>query len=499
MRIIDMNSEYLGVSTLQLMENAGRAVAEEVLTRFSAGEAVVFAGTGRNGGDGMVAARHLAGSGFRVVVYLVGREGDLRDDCTVRNWDALKRMRSSVQLVEVRDSTQLRPVTADILIDALLGTGARGRLRPPISVAVQALNESRGYRVAIDLPSGLDSDTGESLGEMVRADSTVTFHRMKSGLEKAGIRNVKIAPIGVPPEAELYTGPGDVEIVRKPRPSESHKGQFGRVLVIGGGDVYAGAPALVALGALRTGVDLAYVAAPEKTAYTISSFSPNLITIKLKGPRFSSENIEELRPYLDSCDSVAVGPGLGLADETVTGLGELFKLFDEAKKPTLIDADAIKAYGRLKAQVKVPVVFTPHRGEYYHMTGKDLPDEVEGRAESVMAEAAKHGTILLKGAVDIVSDGRRVKLNWTGNPAMTAGGTGDVLSGIVAALLAQGNSPFDSAAAGAFINGAAGDYVYRDKGYHLVASDLLDYIPRVMRDPMDHRRLLSEMGRVPGG
>ncbi len=496
MRVIDLNSEYLGVSTLQLMENAGRAVADEALSHVKSGEVVVFAGTGRNGGDGMVAGRHLAGAGFRVRVYLVGREADLREECTVRNWKALKSMGSSVKLSEVRDSSQLSPANADVIIDALLGTGAKGKLRPPISMAVKAINESKGFKVAVDLPSGLDSDGGERLGEIVQADATLTFHRMKVGLEKAGIKSVKVVSIGVPPEAELYAGPGDVKAVCRSRHSESHKGQSGRVLVIGGSDVYTGAPALVALAALRTGVDLAYVAAPEKTAYAISSFSPDLITVKLEGPRFTAKNVEQLHPLLAACDCIAVGPGMGLHDETIRGLGELFKQLSETKKPTLIDADAIKACGRLKAEVKAPVVFTPHIGEYYELTGRKVPDGMDGRVECVTADAKKFGTILLKGAVDIISDGRRVKLNFTGNPAMTAGGTGDVLSGIVAALLAQGFNPFESSIAGAFINGAAGDYVYRERGYHLVASDLLEYIPQVMRNPMAHKELLAEIGRA---
>ncbi|MEM3072549.1 MAG: NAD(P)H-hydrate epimerase, partial [Candidatus Bathyarchaeia archaeon] len=285
-RLIDLNADYLGVSDRQLMENAGRAVAEEIAHRFPVGsEVVVYAGIGRNGGDGLVAARHLACRGFKVKVLLLGSGERIRDNLTWLNYQAVRNMRFTVELVEVRDSRELKPVKADVIVDSLLGTGVKGVLREPMLTAVKTLNDSEGFKVSVDVPSGVDSDTGQVLGEAVKADLTLTFHRLKIGLKEASsfCGELKVVDIGIPPEAEFTAGPGDLALVARARSPESHKGDFGRLLVIGGSEVYTGAPALAALAALRVGVDLAYVAAPEETAKTISSFTPDLITIKMEG------------------------------------------------------------------------------------------------------------------------------------------------------------------------------------------------------------------------
>jgi NAD(P)H-hydrate epimerase len=491
MRAIELNCEYLGVSALQLMENAGRAVAQEVMSRFpSDSRIVVYCGTGRNGGDGMVVTRHLAGQGFHILFQLLGRETDIREPIVIQNWMTLKHMSSSVEPKVVSDSSQVQPCEADVIIDALLGTGARGSLRAPILQAIKAVNESKGFRLAVDVPSGLDSDTGRSLGDVVKADLTVTFHKVKTGFADAKeyLGEIKVAEIGIPPEAELYTGPGDAEIARKPRLPSSHKGDFGRLLVVGGSETYAGAPAYVALAALRTGVDLAVIAAPEKTAYAISSFSPDLITLKLTGDHLNSSNVAQLRNVLEKSTAIVIGPGLGSHKETISALEKLFDLVRHMKKPALIDADAIGVYGACKIRFDSPLVLTPHPGEFEELTGKKPRMELKEKIKDVKKAALdKQATILLKGAVDIVSDGKHVKLNSTGNPGMTVGGTGDVLAGIVGALISQGYEPFEASAAGAFINGAAGDVVCHEKGFHIVASDLIQQIPTIFENPIIHK------------
>lgn len=493
MRILDRNSEYLGVSTLQLMENAGRAVADEVGSRFGRGsEVLIFGGVGRNGGDGMVAARHLAGRGFRVSFALIGDESEIRDESVKRNWQALRQMSSTVATEVLADSSLITQRKCDIVIDALLGTGAKGVLRQPVLKAVDSFNHLRGFKIAVDVPTGVDSDTGEILGNAVRADLTVTLHAKKTGLEKAKecCGEVKVADIGIPPEAELFAGPGNVEAVRRPRPPEAHKGDFGRLLVIGGSETYTGAPALVALAALRTGVDLAFVAAPEKTALAIASFSPNLITVRLRGERLTQAGLAALRDHLARCTAVVVGPGLGTSGETFIAVRRLIRMMGEARKPALMDADAVKAMGRVKRKVDFPVVVTPHAGEFEALSGKKPSRDLGARMEEVKDLAVKlGGVVLLKGHIDMISDGSRVRLNRTGNPAMTVGGTGDVLSGIVGALLAQGIRGFDAAVAGAFINGAAGDFAFKEYGYHLAPTDLIHLIPNVMNDPMSHRNV----------
>jgi NAD(P)H-hydrate epimerase len=215
--------------------------------------------------------------------------------------------------------------------------------------------------------------------------------------------------------------------------------------------------------------------------------SPDLITIKLEGDHLNSRNVATIRPYLEKSSAVAMGPGLGLHKDTKEAVKKIVEVVEAAKVPLLLDADGLKAFAEFKYKVTSPMVFTPHAGEYQILTGKDPPKELNEKAAEVQKTAEELGAvILLKGQVDVVSDGKRVKLNFTGNPGMTVGGTGDVLSGIVAAFMAQGADPFEAAVAGAFINGAAGDFVQSEKGYHMVPSDLLNWIPCLIDDPMSH-------------
>ncbi len=493
MHTLEINSEYFGVSRLLLMENAGRTVASEIASRFKQNKSVaIFCGLGGNGGDGFVAARHLSSMGFKITIVLAGRAREIADVSAQENWNALRFLKETIPIHEAYDSAIVPQITADIVIDALLGTGTKGKLRPPILQTVRKINAMEAFRVAVDVPTGIDSDTGEVLGEAVKADLTVTFHRTKKGLKKAEkyTGELVVREIGLPKQFENFAGPGDVLVFTKSRPSESHKGDFGRLLVIGGSETFSGAPTLVALGAMRTGVDLAYVAAPKKTAEAISSMSPDLITIKLKGEHLNPDNIHELEPYIEKVDAVAMGPGLGLHRETADAVKALVKAVENSAKPLLLDADGLKAYAVFKRKLKVPLVLTPHAGEYTILTGKKLGGDMEEKVADVQKTAEQlDAVILLKGATDIVCDDKRFKLNFTGNPGMTVGGTGDVLSGIVGAFLAQKCDAFEAAAAGAFVNGAAGDFVLEEKGYHMVASDLVERIPQVLNDPMSHLRV----------
>ncbi len=493
MRALELNAEYFGVSRLQLMENAGHHVALEISSRFKPDKSVaVFCGLGGNGGDGFVAARHLLSLGFKVAVVLAGRAQDVSDEASLENLKAIRSLKEEVPVYEAYDSTLIPKITAEIVIDALLGIGTKGRLRPPILQMVKQINAMNAFRVAVDVPTGINADTGEVLGEAVKANLTITFHRTKKGLEKANkyLGKLAVRDIGLPEEFERFAGPGDVLLATKPRPAESHKGDFGRLLVIGGSETFSGAPTLVALGAMRTGVDLTYVAAPMKTAIAISSMSPDLITIKLEGEHLNPDNVTTLEDYVEKVDAVVLGPGLGLHRETVKAVRVLIELTEKSGKPLLLDADGLKAFAKFKRRLKIRSVLTPHTGEYTTLTARKVPQDFTAKIEDVQKTAAQLGTvILLKGATDIISDGKRVKVNFTGNPGMTVGGTGDVLSGVVGALLAQKSDAFESAVAGAFVNGAAGDFVFEEKGYHMVATDLIEWIPKVLNDPMSHLKV----------
>jgi len=493
MRALELNAEYFGVSRIQLMENAGHNVALEIASRFKPHKsAAIFCGLGGNGGDGFVAARHLSSKGFKVKVILAGKAKQIAHKEALENWKALQFLKENIPIHEVYDSSLIPEVNAEIVIDALLGTGTKGKLRPPILQLVEKINAIDAFRVAVDVPTGIDADTGEVLGKAVKANLTITFHKTKKGLENAKdyVGELVVKDIGLPKEFENLAGPGDVLFVTKPRPSKSHKGDFGRLLVIGGSETFSGAPALVALAALRSGVDLTYVAAPAKTAYAISSMSPNLITIKLDGEHLNPSNVSGLRRYIEIANAVVLGPGLGLHPETREFVRAIVEAVEGAGKPLLLDADGLKAFAEFKKSLNVPLVLTPHAGEYAVLTDEKLPENFNERVVVVQRTAAElAAVVLLKGSVDIISDGKSFKLNFTGNAGMTVGGTGDVLSGVVGAFLAQQVNPFEAAVAGAFVNGATGDFVFEEKGYHMVSTDLLEWIPRVLDDPMSHLKV----------
>ena len=488
---VDLNAQYLGVSGIQLMENAGSAVAHQISQRFKNGTRVtILAGTGGNGGDGMVAARHLTSQGFHVELLLLGDPANITREDVGENWRTLESMAESIQLKVVNDSSLLPRLEGEVVVDALLGTGAKGNLHSLFLKGVRAMNHASGFKLAVDIPTGIDSDTGKVLGEAFKADATVTFHKSKPGLEKSPsyVGKLTVANIGIPPEAEKYVGPGDVHLCTKPRLSETHKGDYGRVLVIGGSEDFHGAPTLSAAAAMKVGVDLAYAAVPEIIAHDVASYSPSLIVIKLKGRHLSSDSVEILRKWIPKASAVILGPGLGLAAETREAVKAIIDAVEARGIPLLLDADGLKAFAEFKHPLRCPAVITPHVGEYQILTGNKLPENIDDRVELVSETSRLLNCVtIVKGAVDIISDGKHVKINrFVHNPGMTVGGTGDVLSGIVGALLSQGYEPFRAACAGVFINGAAGDFALKDLGYHLLATDLLEWIPYVMNDPLSH-------------
>ena len=499
MRALETNAEYFGISLLQLMENAGRNIAQEVISRFpKEKKIVVFCGLGGNGGDGFVAARHLLAAGYNVSVVLAGKSRDISHEPAMKNWVALQSLQVEIPLLEVTDSCAVPMVDADVVVDALLGTGTKGNLKSPIAHLVDYINSISAFKIAVDVPTGIDSDTGEVLGSAVKADLTVTFHKGKIGLYKAKkyVGELVVKGIGLPAELEQFAGPGDVLLAKVPRALTAHKGDFGRLLVIGGSEVYSGAPTLVSLGALRTGVDLVYLAAPSKVAYAISSMYPDLITVKLEGNNLKPNGLETLKPYLSMVDAIAMGPGMGLNPETIDFVKLCVDEVEKAGKPLLLDADGLKAFAKFKRPLKVPLVFTPHAGEYTILTGETLHENPHERALAVKKNAKKLGAVILvKGKVDVICDAERAKLNFTGNPGMTVGGTGDVLTGIVGGLMAQHVDPFEAAVAGAFVNGAAGDFLANEIGFHMVATDIIDWIPRVLDDPMSHLKVRKPSGR----
>jgi NAD(P)H-hydrate epimerase len=486
MGAVERNAAYLGVATRLLMENAGRSVADEVRRRFKPGARVIVAsGLSGNGGDGFVAARHLAASGYSTRVVVLGDPAHIAHDDAKANYRALTRMASTVGIEVVRDSSMIPAMDADVIIDGLIGTSMRGALKPPFRQMVDAINESRAFRVAIDVPTGMEADTGAVHGGCVKADLTVTFHKPKEGFrgKPSGLGELVVAPIGVPREAEEYVGPGDVWAVHPARDPEAHKGMHGSLMVVGGSEMYSGAPALAAMGAYGVGLDLVYVAVPESVAQAVAGFSPSLIVVKLRGDHLDEENVAQLEPLLGKVNAVAVGPGLGQREDSVEAYTGLHGLAQERGLPMVVDADALKAYPVHKPKITAPTVFTPHSREFKILTGKDVGGDPRERGAVVMAEAKRlRAVVLLKGMVDVVSDGARTRYNFTGNPGMTVGGTGDVLTGVAGAYLAMGVPAFEAACAAAFVNGAAGDLVALEKGFHLQPKDVANRVPQAIED-----------------
>jgi hydroxyethylthiazole kinase-like uncharacterized protein yjeF len=491
----EFNANYLGVSNLLLMESAGGAVAEVVASKVKQGGRVFVAcGLGGNGGDGLVAARHLAGRGYIVEVVLVGSSDLIRSEETRHNFEVIQLMGGSLALWTVEDSSKVKPIEADAIVDALIGYTFRGNLSPVMATIIRAINASPAYTVSVDTPTGLVVDTGEVPEECVEADTTVTFHKPKTGFKRKPrqLGRLVVAKLGIPREAELFAGPGDVFLVHRKREAESHKGMFGRLLVVGGSETYHGAPALTSMGAQATGVDLVYTAVPDTVAGAVAATSTSMIIVKLRGERLTTKNLAQIEPFLEKVDAVALGPGLGLHEDTKKAVLQFINKVEAKKLPMLIDADGLKAFGENRWKLKVPVVFTPHSREFEILTGRKVEGDWREKGVVVEEEAKRlSSVILLKGAVDVISDGIHTRFNWTGNPGMTVGGTGDVLSGIIAGYIAQGSILMQAACAGAFINGAAGDAVYAEKGYHIEARDLIPFIPYVVEDAVDGRMKLA--------
>ena len=464
-KVLDINSRHLGVRTLTLMENAGAAVARHVGDKYPPGTRVaVLCGKGNNGGDGFVAARHMAAS-MPVEVFLVEPDAPIATSIAAVN---LERIQTMVRRIESFD-TKLH----DLVVDAMLGVGLKGKPREPYAGVIKRINRSRKPVVSVDVPSGWPSEL------RVRPKETVTFHAPKKGMDRKNSGSIVVADIGIPADAERYCGPGDFSLLPRRRPN-ARKGDSGRVLVIGGGP-YTGAPAFTGMAAMRSGVDLVFVATPEPAALPVAVHSPNLIVKALDGDILLEGHVQDLLKSTKDVDVVAIGPGLGSAPETADAVQ---KFIQGCTKPMVIDADAIGACAR-RPQIlrKKRAVITPHAGEFAKLNGKPLgTDDPDKRAEKVKAAAARlKATVLLKGPTDVISDGSTVKLNRTGNNALAVGGTGDVLTGLVAGIVAQGADPFHAARMGAFAMGLAGDLAFEEKSYGLVASDVIEKIPVVIR------------------
>lgn len=442
MRAVDANAMALGVTELQLMESAGRALADQVLS-FNPARVLVLCGKGNNGGDGMVAARHLQRGVETSVLYL---DAGKRSRSCEHQLAALRHTSVSIHPFGCRDDLlPLAPLfdRADVIVDSLLGTGISAGIREPFATCIAMANTSPAKILAADVPtSGM------------RADRICAFHRAK-------VPGSTVIDIGIPAEAECSVGPGDLTLLPARNP-KAHKGIGGTVLVIGGGP-YQGAPWLAGLGALRAGADIVRIATPAFEPV------PDLIYERLDGGRIGEEHTERLIALAEKSDVVVCGNGLGTESHAV-----VHAIAPHCRK-AVFDAEAL----RLPLLIaRDETIYTPHAGEFTRITGKALPEDTVGRAR-VARDAGIRGTVLLKGRTDIITDGTRVRFNRTGHSAMTVGGTGDVLAGIAGALLHRVPA-FEAACIAAYVNGIAGQQVAAVRGEGMLASDLVDRIPAIL-------------------
>ncbi len=514
MQVTDHNCEYLGLSRLCLMENAGKSLSDEVATlstfTFSKPvKIVIFTGSGGNGGDGFVAARHLLNRGFSVDLCLLKNDDEIKSQDALTNLKVLRNLNPRVSRLNInylKDSREIDKLdiafnnnfSESIIIDGILGTGIKGKIRPKERRAIEVINKSNALKVAIDVPSGMNPLTGEVLDICVKADYTVGFHKVKTGLKIASediVGGLITCDIGIPLEAELFVGDGDL-LKLKNRSNNSHKGNNGSLLIIGGSKEYSGAPGLAGISAISSGVDLVHVTTPESAATPIKSYSPDLIVHSLKGDYLNLNNQEEILNLVEDVDAVLIGPGASQNDETK----KLFNiLVHKIKKPIVLDADALKLVNRKLISKRKDIILTPHNNEFKQFYQDIIYeegltfDDVSMKFDNLNYKTVNdkltffqsvtnsiEGVTVVKGESDFIFQGSKIKINTSGNPGMTVGGTGDCLAGLTSGLLAQGLNVFDSASLATFLNGKAGDLAMDKYGYGFAASDLSEFIGKLM-------------------
>ena len=471
----------LRIPSLVLMERAGLAAAEEIIRRYPGGEtATILCGAGNNGGDGFVVARHLHAAGWAVEVFLTGVSGKLKDDARL-NFEIARRLDVPVH-ERVAPARLKRGVRrADVVVDALLGTGFSGMPRPGAAALIDAVEAVGGAVVALDVPSGIDSSTGKVEGAAVRADVTISFHAAKTGLMVSPGRSyrgdVVVVPIGIPPQVFEPTRAGlatraALDLVPR-KDAASTKYSAGAVLVVGGAPGFTGAPALAALASLRAGAGIAWVAAPAESCDRIAHSHTEVMVHALP----------DALGLVERAGAVAIGPGLG-RDQSM--LDEAVRLAADVRKPVVLDADGLHAFaGDLQklARRRFPTVLTPHEGEMAVLLGKTSAWVRQNRLEAVTSAArTANAVVLLKGADTLIADagGRRVAVVDVDASGLATAGSGDVLTGVVSAFLAKGMDGWQAATCAAVAHAHAGATAAERVGpMGIIAGDVIDALPSV--------------------
>ncbi|MCX6901528.1 MAG: NAD(P)H-hydrate dehydratase [Verrucomicrobia bacterium] len=499
MRELDRRTIQEGhVSGLELMERAGIGVFSVAQTMTVAREhgVALFVGKGNNGGDAIVAAEHLykAGRGWGpITLVLTSAPEEFSSDALYY----LKKLTQLRPRIVHLDPNHKEPVAellvgCGLIVDGLLGTGARGEPLSPVREAIELINAAKRPTLAIDIPSGMDANTGQTATACVRADVTATIGLPKCGLlQQVALDNVgrlAIVDIGIPSKFTAVLPPGrdyfmleDARTLLPSRRPSAHKGDFGHLLMVAGSEGYTGAAVLCSQAAMRSGVGLVTLAVPRAVWPIVASqcceVMPRPFDPAEAGP-------EALAPMLEKCDALAIGPGLGQSKATES---VVHWLLQNCAKPMVIDADALNVLANNPARLRNargPVVITPHPGEMGRLTGTSTGEVQSDRWGCATGFAAESkAVVVLKGSRTVVANpAGDISVNSTGNPGMASGGVGDVLTGVIGALLAQNFSAFDAARLSVWMHGFAGDIATQEIGEEaLIASDVISHLGAAFR------------------
>ncbi len=494
--------ETIGIPGIVLMENASRGVAEVIYRYVKRSSVLVVCGKGNNGGDGLAAARHLYNLGYEVEVVLTAQPESLKGDAK-KNYEIISKLPVPVHVIDSEERLiELYELLkeSEIVVDALFGTGLSKPLEGFYADVVDLINRSNRTVVSVDIPSGLSADTGKEIGKHVVADFTVTFafpkiaHVFPPACENCG--RIFVTDISIPEDVPFLIGPerylltaDEVLFTLPPREIMDHKYTFGHVAVIGGSTGKTGAPCMAAEAVLRTGAGLSTVIVPESLNQIFETKLTEVMSIPIKDEGRGYFGIEELDAVLKTVENgkfstVVVGMGLGNHPDTYEFVREFVK---SCNLPMVIDADGINALAESPEILKTketPVIITPHVGEFARLTGKDK-EEILSAPYDLAAEFAQHFgvTVVLKSGRTVVATKEgKVHVNVIGNPGMATAGTGDILAGVVGALLGMRIEEGDAARFGVFLHSLAGDIVARELTQEgMKACDLLEKLPSAIK------------------
>jgi hydroxyethylthiazole kinase-like uncharacterized protein yjeF len=500
-RLDRLTQDKFGVPSYSLMSRAGEAVARAIAKRWRRASVLVVAGKGNNGGDGMVVARRLHDDGVNVRTILLARVPSLKGDAALACREYLDAGGEVHEIVDERSLAAIFVERADVIVDAIFGTGLNAAVAGLPRRAIESINQSDAAVVAVDIASGVNSDTGAIMGVAVKAALTVTFGLAKFGhfsYPGAGLcGELEIADIGFAPAAIDEIAPrgrwlerGDLLPLMHPRLVNSHKGMFGHTLVIAGSRGKGGAPLLSARAALRMGAGLVTVAIPESVATIVGAGQAEIMTEPMpdRDGHFDAEgSIRHLTGLIEGKDAIAVGPGIGVSEDTRRLVTFLIEKAAGPDRPLLIDADGLNALAQIDCgsarRSQGPVILTPHPGEMARLLNSSTAEVNADRVSAARTLSGRTGAfVLLKGAHSVITcPGGEIYINSTGNPGMGTPGMGDALSGMIASLLGQRMKVLEALALGVFIHGDAADRVARSRGeIGYITGDLIEELPAAL-------------------